>query len=63
MPLIKCEIILILTWSQNCVLTSKTRRDADPDANPAVAAIDNLTNAAFRITDAKLYVLVVTLLT
>ena len=27
MPLINCEINLILTWSENCVLTSKATRD------------------------------------
>ena len=47
MPLVNCEINLILTWSENCVLTSKATRDAYPDANPAVAAIDNPTNAKF----------------
>ena len=47
MPLINCKINLILTWSENCVLTSKETRDADANANPAVAAIDNPRNAAF----------------
>ena len=61
MPLINCEMNLILTWSENCVLTSKATRDADPDVNPAVAPIDNPTNAAFKITETKLYVPVVTL--
>ena len=61
MPLINCEINLILTRSENCVSTSKATRDADPDANPAAAAIDNPTNAAFKITDTKLYAPVVTL--
>ena len=59
MPLINCEINLILTWSENCVLT----RDTDPDADPTVAAIDNPTKATFQITDTKLYVPVVTLST
>ena len=63
MPLINCEKNLILTWSGNCVLTSKATKDADPDANPAVAAIDNPTNATFKITDTKLYVPIVTLST
>ena len=65
MPLINCEINLILTWSENCVLTSKATRDAVPaqGGNPAVAAIDNPTNATFKITDKKLYVPVVTLST
>ena len=61
MPLINCEVSLILTWFKNCVITSKVTRDADPNANPAVAAINNPTNAAFKITDTKLYVPVVTL--
>ena len=29
-PLINCEINLILTWSENCVLTSKATRNAVP---------------------------------
>ena len=61
MPLINCEISLNLTWFENCVLTSKATRDANPDADPPVAAIDNLTNATFKISDCKLYVPVVTL--
>ena len=65
MPLINCEINLILAWSENCVLTSKATRDAVPaqGGNPAVAAIDNTTNAIFKIIDTKLYVPVVTLST
>ena len=62
-PLINCEVNLTLTWSENCILISKATRDADSDANPAVAAIDNPTNATFKITDTKLYVSVVTLST
>ena len=60
-PLINCEVSLNLTWSENCVLTSKATRDADPDADPAVAGINNQTNTVFKITDCKLYVPVVTL--
>ena len=63
MLLINCEINLILAWSENYVLTSKATRNADPDVNPAVAAIDNPTNASFKITDTKSYVPVVTLST
>ena len=65
MPLINCEINLILTWSENCVLTNKATRDAVPaqGGNPAVAAVDNPTNATFKITDTKLYVPVVILST
>ena len=63
MPLNNCEINLILNWSENCVITSKATRDADPDTDPAVAAVNNPTNATFEIKDAKLYVPVVTLST
>ena len=63
MPLINCGINLILTWSENCELTRKSTRDADPDADPALAAIDNPTNAIFKIKDTKLYVPVATLST
>ena len=63
MPLINYEINLILTWSENCVLTSKATRDANPDVNPAIAAVNYPTKAIFQITDTKLYVPVVTLST
>ena len=45
----------------NCVIKSKAKWDADPDANPEVAATDNPKNPTFQITDTKLYVPVVTL--
>ena len=51
-----------LTWSENCVITSKATREADPDADPAVAGINNPTNGVFKTTDCKLYVSAVTLL-
>ena len=51
--LINCEVELILTWSKNCILTSKGTRDANPDANPPVAAINNPTNVIFKVTDTK----------
>ena len=67
MPLINCEINLILTWSENCVLTSKAQRDkfigTGSDKNPQFSEINNPTNATFKITDTKLYVPVVTLST
>ena len=47
-PLINCEINLILMWSGNCVIVSTNVANQ---------------NATFAITDTKLYVLVVTLLT
>ena len=46
---------LIQTLSENCVIASKATREADPDAHPAVAGINNPTN------DCKLYAPVVTL--
>ena len=48
MPLINCEVNLILTWSSNCVLVATNNQ------NQA---------ATFEITDTKLYVPVVTLST
>ena len=50
-----------MKWSKNCALTTKVTREADPDADPPVLAIKNLTDAQFLITDCKLYVPVVTL--
>ena len=47
---------MTLTWSKECVLTSKATRDADPDADPAVVAINNSTDVKFKITDTKLNV-------
>ena len=63
MPLLNCEINLILTCSENCALTSKSTRDSHLDANSAVAEIDNPTNATFKMRDTKLYVPVVNLST
>ena len=48
MPLIKCEVNLILTWSENCVIVSTNV------ANQV---------ATFTITETKLYISVVTLST
>ena len=62
-PFINCEISVNLKWNKNCVLTSQATRDADPDADSPVAAVNNPTNAKFDITDCKLYVSVVTLST
>ena len=69
MPLINCEVSLTLTWSENCILTditTQTERNANPNADPPVEARERInapTNATFKITDAKLYVPVVTLST
>ena len=57
--LINCEVSLTLTSFENCVITSKTTRDARDD--PLVLGINNPTNATFKIKDTKLYVPVVTL--
>ena len=56
-PLINCEVELILTWSKNCVLADMTVRDAEGD-DPAIIAP---TGVEFKITDTKLYVSVVSL--
>ena len=48
MPLINCEVNLILKWSSNCVLIASGTQNK---------------NATFEITDTKLYVIVVTLST
>ena len=60
-PLINCEVELILTWFKNCVLIDKSTREANYAANPNVYEIDNPQNATFKITDVKLFVPVVTL--
>ena len=60
-PLINCEVELILNWLKNCVLIDKATREAHYDANPVVYKIHNPENATFEITDVKLFVPVVTL--
>ena len=64
-PLINCEINLILPWSENCVLTNKVTRDAAPDQrrNSSVSGVINPTSATFKRTETELYVPVVTLST
>ena len=57
-PLINCEVELILTWFKSCVLISKLTRDTDYD-EPINREIDIPENALFQITDTKLYVPVV----
>ena len=54
---------MTLTWSENGVLTSQATRDADTNADPAVAETENPTKTAFKIKDTKLYVSVVSLST
>ena len=54
-PLINCEVELILTWSKNCALADMTVNAA---ANRAIVAPSG---ATFKIKETKLYVPVVTL--
>ena len=56
-PLISCEVELILTWSKNCALADITTKDAEGD-NPAIVASAGL---ELKITDTELYAPVVTL--
>ena len=59
MPLINCQISLTLSWYENSVITS-LEKPVIEETNPQQG--DNSpTNAVFKITDAKLYVPVVTL--
>ena len=66
MPLINCEIHLILTWSEKCVLTDVTTqaaRDANANTDPRVESrerIDAPTSTIFQIKDTKFYVLNIT---
>ena len=59
MPLINCEVSLILTWFEKCIIRSKATREADPDADPTVDDINNPANTNFKITDTTLYAPVV----
>ena len=60
-PLINCEVKLILAWFENCVLIDKSTRETDYNADPNVYEINNPEDATFKITDVKLFVPVVTL--
>ena len=53
-PLINCEVELVLTWSKNCFLADMI---VDADVDSAIVAPSS---AAFKITDTKLYVPVIT---
>ena len=55
MPLINCEINLILTYSENYILKSKATGDAILATNPPTPAIRKAANATFKITDKKPY--------
>ena len=61
-PLINCEITLVLSWCKECVLVGRALKNAPkPQPNPPIAATESPTDAKFEITDCKLYVPVVTL--
>ena len=60
-PLINCEIKLILTWSKNFLLADMTVRDGR--SNNDLPAIVAPTRLEFKIKDTKLYVPFVTLST
>ena len=53
---------MTLTWSKNCVKIDETTQDAYTNAHP-LSEIRDPTGATFEITDTKLYVPTVTLLT
>ena len=56
MPLINCEMSLMLTWSREYIITSMERiviTNARRDTSPG--------NATFQITDTKLHAPIVTL--
>ena len=59
-PLINCEVELILTWFKNCVVIDKITRNANYNTDPIVYEINNPEDATFQIADTKLYVPVVT---
>ena len=56
MSLINCQISLILTWSENIILTDMTAQADIPAQgdNPERPAINALTSVIFKITDTKL---------
>ena len=54
-PLINCEVELILSWSKNCVLADMR---VNADADPAIVAPSGVT---FKIQETELYFSVVTL--
>ena len=65
MSLINCEVSLVLTWSENCVLTDIiTHAAVDPqEDNPARSATEAPAGVIFKVTDTKMYVSAVTVST
>ena len=64
-PLINCKVNLILTCSKNCVLTDIKIQDVAPEQedNQPRLAINAPTGVTFDISDARLYISIVTLST
>ena len=60
MPLINCEINIVLTWFENCILTDKTTQ-TEVSAQKDNPATNEPTNATLKITDTNLYAPVITL--
>ena len=58
-PLINCEVELILTWSKNCVLAETTAIDSGNNNDPPATVAP--TGLEFELKETKLYLLVVTL--
>ena len=52
-----------MIYSENCVLTDIITQAANPNVDPAIAAINAQTNVTFEIKDTRWYVSVVTLTT
>ena len=51
-PLINCDITLILSWYKECVLVGRALRNApNPQPNPPIAETESPTSAKFEITD------------
>ena len=64
LSLINWEINIDLRWTKNCVLSevSRTFREVDPNVDPVVYQVATATTGAiFQVTNAKLFVAVVTL--
>ena len=63
MPLVNCEASLTLTWPENCVITKLDKTVTAAQGNNPAVDKTNQESATFKITDTKLYVLVVILST
>ena len=57
-PLISCEIELILTWSKSCVLADMTVRDAGGDDPATVAPTVRILNKIHKIVCSSSYLII-----